>query len=73
MSNLIISGAYGRDYPSVKEAKADWEEGKDFQIRSLGQYHGAYCSIRDFGPEDNIELRYSRDRKVTIVQGEDKE
>lgn len=39
---LIITGAYGRKYKTLEDAKADWNLGKDFKI-----VRGPYCSIRD--------------------------
>ena len=39
---IRLIAAYGRKYNTLAEAKADWEEGKDFKILK-----GPYCSIRD--------------------------
>jgi hypothetical protein len=39
---LMIMPAYGRQYKTSEEAKADWNAGKDFKI--VG---GPYLSIRD--------------------------
>ena len=63
---ITVSGAYGRDYKSVKAARADWDAGKDFIIRSLG-YH-TYMNRQDWGGEV-IMLRYQRDTKVGILAG----
>jgi hypothetical protein len=41
-SPLVIMPAYGREYKTSQEAKADWDNGKDFKI--VG---GPYLSIRD--------------------------
>jgi hypothetical protein len=41
-SQLMIMPAYGRQYKTSQEAKADWEAGKDFKI-----VNGPYLSIRD--------------------------
>lgn len=38
----MIMPAYGRQYKTSQEAKADWETGKDFKI-----VNGPYLSIRD--------------------------
>ncbi len=38
----MIMPAYGRQYKTSQEAKADWEAGKDFKI-----VNGPYLSIRD--------------------------
>ena len=39
---LMIMPAYGREYKTSEEAKADWNVGKDFKI-----VNGPYLSIRD--------------------------
>jgi hypothetical protein len=39
---LMIMPAYGRQYKTSEQAKADWNAGKDFKI--VG---GPYLSIRD--------------------------
>lgn len=41
---LMIMPAYGRQYTTSEQAKADWNAGKDFKI--VG---GPYLSIRDVG------------------------
>ena len=63
---ITVSGAYGRDYTSVKQARVDWDNGKDFVIRSLG-YH-TYMSRSDWGGEV-IMLRYARDAKIGVLAG----
>lgn len=59
-----LSPAYGRDYKTAKAVKADWEAGKDFKCAN-----GSMCSIRDFGPEDRLEVRYRKLTKLTFVSG----
>jgi hypothetical protein len=39
---LMIMPAYGRQYKTSEQAKADWNAGKDFKI-----VNGPYLSIRD--------------------------
>lgn len=56
---LVITGAYGRKYKTLEDAKADWDSGKDFKIM-----HGPYCSIRD------TELFKSMGHAVVIKAGE---
>ena len=45
MPSDTLYPAYGRVYESGEDAITDWEAGKDFQMKSTGQY----CSIRDVG------------------------
>ena len=51
--SITVVPAYGRDYKSAKDAKADWDIGLDFQVASSGQY----CSKRDNIPE--VWIRYN--------------
>ena len=67
-NQLDIIPAYGRDYKSIAEVKADWESGKDFQIIPSG----GYVSIRESNLllNDNItelNVRYSKLRKKLII------
>lgn len=41
--DLLIYPAYGRMYENGEQAKADWEDGKDFSLGAMGPY----CSKRD--------------------------
>lgn len=43
-SYMEIAGAYGRDYKSLKDAKADWDANKDFQILDVGPNMGRYIN-----------------------------
>lgn len=61
---MLVVPAYGRDYKSAKEAKADWKAGKDFIINDFfSPYDGKPCSIRD--TKDQVLIRYDKLRKVT--------
>jgi hypothetical protein len=62
---LILSGAFGRDYKSVKAIKADLDAGKDFVIRTLGQ--PGYANKEDLAGQ-SVQVRYQQDRKVTIIK-----
>jgi len=58
----VISGAYGRDYKSSKNAIADFKANKDFVL----QPDGCYCSIRDFAPGVTVEIRYKHMASVVL-------
>ena len=62
MQYITVSGAYGRDYKNRAAARADWNAGKDFAIRTVG-VRGAYMSKDDVTTE-TINIRYDEDRKV---------
>lgn len=66
---LEIGPAYGRDYKSAKDAKADFLNGKDFEnLSRLQTGGGTYCSIRDFAPGTSVILRYKRNTMTTTVK-----
>lgn len=60
---LTVIPAYGRDYRSAKDAKADWQAGKDFQIATYGPDDGRYCNRAD-APE-GVMIRYKRLTQIT--------
>lgn len=59
--------AYGRDYKSAKEVKADFTAGKDFEMATM-MSGGKYCSIRDFAKGVSVLLRYKRQEQVAVVK-----
>lgn len=59
--------AFGRDYKSAKDAKADFLAGKDWQLASVFA-GGRYCSVRDFSAGTTVLLRYARHTKVCAVK-----
>ena len=59
--------AFGRDYKSAKDAKADFLAGKDWQLASLFA-GGRYCSVRDFSAGTPVLLRYANAAKVCAVK-----
>jgi hypothetical protein len=64
-----ISPAYGRDYKSGKNAKADFLAGKDFKMESIIPLsNGTYCSIRDFTPGLSVLIRYKHMEQVMSVK-----
>ena len=64
---MTVSGAYGRDYGSLAAMKADWDAGKDFQIRSVDGPIGAYCSKRDMQGKE-VWGRYKKDTEIGCLQ-----
>jgi hypothetical protein len=65
---MTVIPAYGRDYTSLKEAKKDWEDGKDFMISDVSsKWDGTYCSVRNFIGNE-VWVRYSRLRKKGRLQ-----
>ena len=62
MQYITVSPAYGREYKNRAAAKAAWNNGDDFIIRTVG-IRGTYISKRDVTTE-TINIRYDEDRKV---------
>ncbi len=56
---LTVIPAYGRDYKSAKDAKADWAAGKDFMIATYGPDDGRYCNKADMAGQA-VMIRYKR-------------
>ena len=67
MNIIVLSPAYGRDYKSAKEVKADLIKGRDFRIESVGPNAGRYCSLRDFPVGQVLNVRYRSLRQVLVV------
>jgi hypothetical protein len=65
---ITVSPAYGRDYKSGKDAKADFLKGKDFKLHSMTRHEGTYCSVRDFAPGVSVQIRYKQMRQVVAVK-----
>lgn len=63
----IVSPAYGRDYETGADAIKDWFDGKDFISKDVLTM-GRYCSTRDFGPDEVMEIRYNRLRDLAMVE-----
>ena len=61
----VATPAYGRDYKSGKEVKADWVAGKDFQMQLSGQYFTA----TDITKGDSVEIRFSKLTKLVVLKG----
>ena len=67
MDIIVLSPAYGRDYKSAKEVKADLIKGRDFRIESVGPNAGRYCSLRDFPVGQVLNVRYRSLRQVLVI------
>lgn len=61
----VVSPAYGRDYKSGKEARADWNAGKDFRCEP----QGCYINKREADEAGiTVEIRYKRLMELIIVE-----
>lgn len=66
MQYLSAIPAYGRDYKSAKDVKADWEAGKDFLIQDVRE-HG-YINKADKPANVTLNIRYAKLRKVVVIK-----
>ena len=68
---MTLTPAYGRDYKSAKEVKADFDANKDFIIADFSSPHdGSYVNKEQLQGDDAprfINLRYNQLRKVTVI------
>lgn len=66
---MTLVPAYGRDYKSQKEVKADWDAGKDFQIADISSsYDGAYTSKNDASQLSRpVMIRYKKLTQICVV------
>ncbi len=63
---LVLQGAYGRQYKTAKAVKADWADGKDFSIATVGQR--GYINKQDAdGAGMTVQIRFAMDRKFTVI------
>jgi hypothetical protein len=65
MGYLEVVPAYGRDYKSQKEVKADWESGKDFHDPFCGSYLNKADALSVAGLK--VIVRYNSGQKVVAV------
>lgn len=68
MNTLVVTPAYGRDYPSAAKAIEAWNEGKDFMAANLTR---TYVSKQDLAnyPHSftHVNIRYRKLQKVAVV------
>ena len=57
-----LTPAYGREYKSAKEVKADFVAGKDFVLNTF--QGSTYCSIADCQTGSTLVFRFGGNRKV---------
>lgn len=62
---MTMIPAYGRDYKSQAEVKADWDNGKDFE--AVGYGGGGYVNKED-APSGSHNIRFAQQRKVCVVR-----
>ena len=66
MQFIGVVPAYGRDYKSQREVKADWDAGKDFRCTDIGR--SGYVSKADAPTGATITVRYGHGLKVMTIR-----
>lgn len=68
MLTAILTPAYGRDYKNSKEAKIDFENGKDFVYHG---YDGPYGYVNKEDLREGykaVNIRYKKNTCVTVIK-----
>jgi hypothetical protein len=67
---MTLIPAYGRDYKSIAQVKADFEANKDFEIASIGPDCGRYANRAALAKAGvkSVMIRYARLTKVVEVE-----
>lgn len=61
---IVATPAYGRDYTTQAQVRADWAAGKDFQVQPTGQY----VNNEDARNHNlKVEVKFARRTKTVIV------
>ena len=66
MNTLILTPAYGRDYRNKKEVLQDFHANKNFILNDMTGT--CYINKQDIGPNINVNIRYSKLRKVLTLR-----
>jgi hypothetical protein len=64
---LVLTPAHGRDYNTLREAKKDFYDGKDFIVKSRSS-NPIHITINDLPANRStvIEMRYSKGRNIGL-------
>lgn len=64
---LTVTPAYGRDYKSLKAAKEDWQDGKDFVETTSGQYINR-AQVVEMKQKMNVMVRYKKLTMISLLE-----
>lgn len=59
-AQILVVGAYGRDYTSLAKAKADWNDDRDFSMVNSNQKINKSDADRFAGSGTEVWLRYNK-------------
>lgn len=65
---MTLTPAYGRDYKSAKDVKADWDANKDFIIADISSpYDGKPINKQD-APPGTYNIRYKKLTQICQIK-----
>jgi hypothetical protein len=64
---MILTPAYGRDYKSAKEVKADWEANKDFVIADISSPDDGRMINKQDAPKGTYNIRYKKLTQICVI------
>ena len=67
MPYIGVEPAYGRDYKTQKEVRADWAADKDFRITDYGPDDGRLINRQQVPAGTHVTVRYGNGRKTVQV------
>jgi hypothetical protein len=62
--------AYGRDYQTEDQVRADWDAGKDFRCMPGPGQRGGYIGKNDKPADMQLNIRYSNLTEVCVIEAE---
>lgn len=72
MPMIVVTPAYGRDYPSAAKAKSAWVANLDFILQSYGSpWDGKPINAEQASkayPGCSVQIRYQSPRRQTILR-----
>jgi hypothetical protein len=67
MWSVTLVPAYGRDYRNKRALLADWLDGKDFIIQSIGHPYDGKPMNKEQAQDGTYAVRYDAKRKIAVL------
>lgn len=64
---MTLTPAYGRDYKSAKEVKADWDANKDFIIADVFGGNCGRMVSKEQAPKGTCVIRYKKLTQACVI------
>ncbi len=65
---MTLIPAYGRDYKSAKDVKADFNAEKDFMTSDIFTGYGQLINKQQIATGTSVVIRYKRNTQVTVIK-----